>query len=193
MVRVADRGESRPQSTCLLGQTLRVPVRGERLDLEAIRITRQQIHRAPADGSGRPEDGYPSDPAAAVAGRVGRVHRHASMLRPPIKVSRATTGITASSPSSLSRSPPCPGMRPLESFTPNLRFATDSARSPNCPTIARPALTSASGKAGEIPSHAAVAHPTKAAQALPPANPAQVIPGLQRGANRGPPKVRPAA
>ncbi len=39
-------------------------------------------------------------------------------------------------------------MRPLESFTPNLRFASDSARSPNCATIARPALTSTSGSAG---------------------------------------------
>src|SRR5207248_11098920 len=193
MVRVADRGESGPQSTRLLGETLRVPVRGERLDLEAIRITRQQIHRALTDGSGRPEDGYPSDPAAAIAGGVGGVHRHVRRLRPPIKVNRATTGITASSPSSLSRSPPCPGMRPLESFTPNLRFATDSARSPNCSTIARPALTTASGNPGEIPSHAAVAHPVNAAQTMPPARPVQVLLGLQRDASRGPPKVRPTA
>ena len=114
VVRVGNRGESRPQSTRLLGQTLRVPVRGERLDLEAIRITRQQIDRALTDGAGRPENRHASNPAAAVAGGGGRVHRHASRLRPPIKVSRATTGITASSPSSLSRSPPCPGMRPLE-------------------------------------------------------------------------------
>src|SRR5271165_1593614 len=84
-------------------------------------------------------------------------------------------------------------MRPLESFTPNLRFATDSARSPNCSTIARPALTTASGKVGEIPSSAAVVHPVNAAQAVPPAIPAQVFRGLQRGANRGPPKVRPTA
>src|SRR5205823_366186 len=169
----------------------RVPVRGERLDLEAIRITRQQIHRALTDGSGRPEDGYPSDPAAAVAGGVGGIHRHARRLRPAIKVNRATTGITASSPSSLSRSPPCPGMRPLESFTPNLRFATDSARSPNCSTIARPALTTASGSTGEIPSHVAVAQPVKAAHTVPPASPAQVFRGLQRGAKRGPPTARP--
>ena len=39
VVGVGNRGELRPQSTRLLGQTLRVAVRGERLDLEAIRIT----------------------------------------------------------------------------------------------------------------------------------------------------------
>src|SRR5436309_10642687 len=102
MVRVADRGESRSQSTRLLGETLRVSVRGERLDLEAIRITRQQIQGALADGAGRSENRHSSDPAVAVAGWGGQVHRHVNKLRPPIKVSRATTGITASSPSSLS-------------------------------------------------------------------------------------------
>src|SRR6516225_5830540 len=59
-------------------------------------------------------------------------------------------------------------MRPLESFTPNLRLSSSSARSPNCSITARPALTSATGRAGEISSQAAVAHPAKAAQAMPP-------------------------
>src|SRR5260370_23568303 len=84
-------------------------------------------------------------------------------------------------------------IRPLESFTPTLRLARDSARSPNGPTIARPALTSTNGIAREIPSHAAVAHPAKAAQKAPPASPAQVFRGLQRGAKRGPPSIRPIA
>src|ERR1700730_10840572 len=84
-------------------------------------------------------------------------------------------------------------MRLLESFTPNLRLARDSERSPNCPTIARPALRSTNGIAGEMPSHAAVAHPANAAQKVPPASPAQVFRGLQRGAKRGPPSIRPIA
>ena len=45
-------------------------------------------------------------------------------------------------------------MRLLASFTPNLRLATDSARSPNCSTIASPALTSTSGRTGPVPSDA---------------------------------------
>ena len=43
-------------------------------------------------------------------------------------------------------------MRPLESFTPNLRLAIDSARSPNCSTTASPALTITSGSTDAIPS-----------------------------------------
>src|SRR6266404_4672947 len=82
-------------------------------------------------------------------------------------------------------------MRPLVSFTPNLRLARDSARSPNCSTTARPALIRITGRAGEIPRHAAVIHPVSAAQTIPPARPAQVFPGLQCGAKRGPPSVLP--
>ena len=46
-------------------------------------------------------------------------------------ISSATAGTTANSPSSRSRRPPWPGIRSLESFTPNLLLAADSARSPN--------------------------------------------------------------
>src|SRR6202030_2437669 len=109
VVGVGDRGETRPQKSRLLGETLRVPVRGERLDFEAIRTTRQQIDRALTDGAGRPENRHSTDPAATVAEGGGRVHCHSSKLRPPITVSRGATETTARSPSSLSRSPPCPG------------------------------------------------------------------------------------
>src|SRR6516164_7893208 len=193
MVGVGDCRKARAQGTRLFSQSPRVPVRGKRLDLKAIRVAQQQIDGAFANRAGRAEYGHSSRAIAAVPNVAERVHRHVRMLRPWISVSIATAGTTASRPSSLSRSPPCPGMSPLESFTPNLRLATDSARSPNCPITARPALTSTSGKAGEIPSHAAVAHPVNPAQNIAPASPAQVFRGLQRGAKRGPPNIRPIA
>src|SRR5271167_3007046 len=188
---VGDRSEPRPQRTRLLGQTGRVPVGGKALNLEHRRIAQQQIDGVPSDRAGGTEDRDAPHPVVTRGELTGHGHCHVTTLRPSIRVSSATTGITASRPSSLSKRPPWPGIRPLESFTPNLRFAKDSARSPNCSTIARPALRSTSGKAGEIPSHTAVAQPASAAHAAPPASPAQVLRGLQRGTSRGPPSVLP--
>src|SRR5215469_11690306 len=159
--------EPRSQGASLLRQPYGVAIRSECFNLEAVGIAQQQVDGALTDRTGRAENRYSPYTVFGVSEVVGRLHRHASRLRPPIRVSSATTGITASSPSSLSSSPPWPGMRPLESFTPNLRFATDSARSPNCSITARPALTSTTGSAGEISSQAAVAHPAKAAQTMP--------------------------
>src|SRR6516164_9396906 len=190
---IGDRREPRPQCARLLGQTGRVPIGGKALDLERLTVAQQQIDGVLPDRAGRTENGDTPHPVVAGGEVIGRDHCHVTTLRPSIRVSSATTGITASKPSSLSRRPPWPGMRPLESFTPNLRLAKDSARSPNCSTIARPALRSTSGNAGEVPSHIAVAQPASAAHAAPPASPAQVLRGLQRGASRGPPAVLPIA
>src|SRR5438034_6138980 len=46
------------------------------------------------------------------------------------------TGAAKKRLSRRSSMPPCPGRIEEESFTPALRFKTDSARSPNCPTAA---------------------------------------------------------
>src|SRR5437868_12092205 len=178
---------------------------GQRLDGELVAMAQQEVDRALAYRAGRSEDGDPARLSRAFRlrfrrmiarpglGPADRCYRHVSTLPPPIRVKRATAGTTASRPSSRSRRPPCPGMRPLESFTPNLRLATDSASSPNCPTIPSPALTSTRGSTEEAPRRRAVAQPASAAQPAPPINPAQVLRGLQRGARRGPPSWRPTA
>src|SRR5213078_104695 len=202
--RLGDCRETRPKRASLLGQQLRIVVGGQRLDGEVFAVARQEIDRALADGAGRAENADPPRARSAIhrtCGQyfaapcpqpIGGAYRHVSTL-PPISVRSVTAGITARRPSSRSRRPPCPGMRPLESFTPNLRLATDSARSPNCSTIASPALISTRGSTAETPRSRAVAQPATAAQAAPPINPAQVFRGLQRGASRGPPKRRPIA
>src|SRR6267378_8086784 len=103
---IADHGEARAQSTRLLGQTCRVSVRGERFHRKAVRVAQQQIDRVPSDRSGRAEDRYAAHSVAARPAAVERAHCHVRMLWLFIKVSSATTGTTASKPSSLSRSPP---------------------------------------------------------------------------------------
>src|SRR5205085_6947512 len=143
---------------------------GQRLDGERFGIALQQIDGALADRAGRTENGHSPrlsglticaigrNPKRARLNPTSRGHRHANTLPPPINVNSATAGITAKRPSSRSRRPPCPGMRPLESFTPNLRLATDSARSPNCSTIASPALSKTKGST-DAPSRQPVAQP----------------------------------
>ena len=106
MDRIADHGEARPQSARLLGQTCGIPIGGKRLDHKAVRIAQQQIDGVLPDRSGRAEDRDATRSIAARLSAVARVHCHARMLRPSIRVSRATSGTTASRPSSLSRSPP---------------------------------------------------------------------------------------
>src|SRR5205814_3560190 len=195
--RVGDCREAGAKRTRLLSQELGIVICGQRLDGERFTVAQQQVDRAAPDGAGRPEDRHPPRRVASGQQPIVRAnrrgYRHSNTLSPPIRVKSATTGTTASRPSSRSRRPPCPGMRPLESFTPNLRLATDSARSPNCSTIASPALISTRGSTAETPRSRAVAQPATAAQAAPPINPAQVFRGLQRGASRGPPKRRPIA
>src|SRR6266404_1902726 len=101
---IADHDEARVQSTRLLGQKCGISIRGERFHRKVVRVAQQQIDRVLSDRSGRTEDRNATRSVDARPAAVERVHCHAKMLRPSINVSKATTGTTASKPSSLSRS-----------------------------------------------------------------------------------------
>src|SRR6185437_6584755 len=159
------------------------------LDGERLALPLDEVERVAADGAGASQHGH----AARGAPLGGRGHRQAMTPPPPQRLRAATAGSTASKPSSRSRTPPWPGMRPLESLTPKYRFAIDSARSPACATTARsPATIGFHGSIG-APIAAATATPAIMAATTPPKRPDQVLLGLMRGARRGPPKVRPTA
>src|SRR4030095_2826818 len=87
-------------------------------DLETVRIALDEIQRRLADGPGSTED--------------GDLARHVS----PIICAAAVSTATGTSPSSRSRTPPCPGSQAPESLTPALRFIPLSNKSPACAAMA---------------------------------------------------------
>ena len=115
---VRDHGEGRTVAQGLCGQALDVAIGGEGGELELCWIAREQVERAAADRAGRAQDRDALGgrrPREAAIGLWG-TQRHASA--PPAEKSsmRAKAGAAASRPSTRSKSPPWPGMRPLMSL-----------------------------------------------------------------------------
>ena len=119
-------------------------------------------------------------------------YKEANWLRlAKILVKSHTIGATKVKPSSLSSTPPCPGIIWLESFTPNILLTFDSKKSLICSiTDKNPLITIKNsilpGKINpETP-------PIKQLATTAPSKPAQVLLGLMLGAIFGPPKYLPA-
>src|SRR5438128_6505419 len=91
-------------------------MRRQRRHPKPLPLARQNLERRTADRSGGPEDRDPDGHA-----------------RPNHRNSAAATGATKYTESSRSSTPPCPGIRDEESFTPTSRLNSDSATSPTEP------------------------------------------------------------
>ncbi len=85
----------------------------QRPDAEALGRGGQQLHGLGADAAGAAKDGDRALP----------VHCHRTTPRPSINANIAAASATASSASTRSSKPPCPGMSRPESFTPKRRLA----------------------------------------------------------------------
>src|SRR5258708_40199635 len=96
----------------------------------------------------------------------------------------------ATNPSSRTINPPWPGMRPLESLTPNRRLSTDSNRSPNSETIAAASPSQNNAARGFV--HPPSVRPRTAPPNAPTIAPDQVLPAETLGQRRGPPINPPA-
>ena len=105
---VADHGLSGAEIACQLGKAGNVGVGGEGAHLVALAVAGDEIERRAADRPGRSQDG---DGA--------RAH---PVQNPAISMT-VVRRATASSPSSRSSTPPCPGSRPPESLIPARRFS----------------------------------------------------------------------
>ena len=142
-----------------LRQRRDIALRGERDDLEGLRVALHEVERALADGAGGAEH---RQRAARHAGAVGRRDGGAQRSSPsPLaglcavlasrrRTSRARAGACGSMASASSAAataaatmlsmrsmkPPWPGMRSLASLRLNSRFSANSARSPACATSA---------------------------------------------------------
>src|SRR5215813_3430809 len=113
--------------------------------------------------------------------------------RPPrINPIRQPATAAAQNPSSLSITPPWPGMSRLESFAPNCLFTQDSNKSPNCAKTESTNVIASIATVLNDPIRLATSSPTIMAPAVPAIAPDQVFFGLTTGINFGPPKARPA-
>src|SRR5690606_34068158 len=139
------------------------------------------------DGAGGSEGG---DPADVGGGR----HGEGLAQNPAISLPMAKTGRAARTPSMRSSTPPWPGIRSPESFTPAWRLSRLSTRSPTIE--ARAATSATSARPGHCatpaPARAPKARATSTAPAMPPSAPSTVLLGLMVGASLRRPRWRPA-
>src|SRR4029077_17275385 len=110
---VGKRGVRRAEGEHLAGKLCRIRVGGECHQAEALRMTREHIQRALADGAGRAKHRNPDHGTTP------------SMISP-----RTSTGAAPVMLSIRSMTPPCPGNTVPLSFTPAKRFSRLSVRSP---------------------------------------------------------------
>src|SRR5262249_1749518 len=103
----------------LLERRFHVRARGQRHQLESLRIVFDDVERAAANGASRAEDGY------AFHGRW-MMALYSSMWK------NHNTGAASKMASIRSKTPPCPGKSVPESFTPAPRLKADSTKSPDC-------------------------------------------------------------
>ena len=160
---------------------------GERHDPEMLALAAEHVERAPADRAGGAEDG---DARAGRSSPLIRSPRRAGRSRPrPARRSRASR--------SRSSTPPWPGIRWLESFTPGLaleqRFgkvadlphdrqhAGDDQQPATAGSRVRPRET----RGAEERRHERARRPRRRRA------PERVFPGLIAGASLGPPRARP--
>src|SRR5690606_41525279 len=135
-------------------------------------MARDHVQRGGADRTGGAED---RDPA--------------HLQNPNQAMPRANTGSAASTLARRSSTPPWPGMRWLESFTPTWRLSRLSNRSPviENATVSAATSSTAGSCAAVAPASGAPASATSSASATPPSAPSMVLLGLIRGASRRPP------
>src|SRR6478609_2331457 len=158
---VSDHGEPGVGPTSYVGERFAVRCSRDCRNLEPIRIAFDQVQRRLADRPGRAED--------------GDLARHVS----PIICAAAVSTATGTSPSSRSRTPPCPGSQAPESLTPALRFIPLSNKSPACAAMA--STGASASNAMPRPVQRAQAPPSKVAAAIPPYRPSTVLLGLTVG------------
>src|SRR5262249_18880009 len=99
--------------------------------------------------------------------------------------------LAVTNPSSRSISPPCPGMRRLESLASNRRLRKDSKRSPACAKSDNTTASMASANHTVSDANFATTIATATAASKPPSAPAQVFFGLTCGMSLGPPTPPP--
>src|SRR5207253_5961622 len=158
-----------------------VRMRGQGRHPKPLPLARQDLERRTADRSGGPEN------------RDADGH-----ARPNHRNSAAATGATKYTESRRSSTPPCPGIRDEESFTPTSRLNSDSATSPTCAATAttNPTVTSCQTPSRKATRSSTSGPYTSAATrppATPPTAPAHVFRGESTGASCRPPTSAPAA
>src|SRR5690606_11826390 len=113
-VDVGERRVARREAQALLVERVDLALRSEREDAVAAGMTRDDVERAAADRTGGAED---------------RERLHGADY-PSSRCSSTAAGITGTSASMRSSTPPCPGSTVPLSLTPAWRLSSDSCRSP---------------------------------------------------------------
>src|SRR5690606_37848369 len=151
---------------------------GEDGGAHALWMAGDDIERGGADGAGGSEDRDAADVG-------GGGHAGDPVQNPAISLPMANTGRAASTPSMRSSTPPWPGIRSPESFTPAWRLSRLSTRSPTMENrVATRATRATAGHCGTPdPASQPNARATTMPATTPPAAPSTVLLGLMVGAS----------
>ena len=120
-----------------------------------------------------------------------KLNESEAKLLEKITINNKTTGATDIMPSSLSSTPPCPGIILPESLTPKILLNLDSNKSLNCSIIDKNADNKIKNKVPPANINE-LRKPIIILAKIPPIKPDQVLCGLMVGAIFAPPNVLPA-